>query len=160
MRIQPEAREGELGHVCSAHHHEPCIPQPRHGRRIDRSGLGVSQRNRPCRGGLPGNIEQVLDRHRDACESADSFTRRAPLVERVAFVSRPVGRDRQKRSAALAIGIGDPVECILDQLTSGDRAFRKTCGEIGNRLNRGVHRPHVTQALSQHPIPRCTVGVS
>ena len=79
MRIDADAGIGELGHVGAADDDEAGAPQPRHRGRIGVGRRGIVQRARAGAGHLPLDVEQILDRDRNAGEAR---RRRPGLAQR------------------------------------------------------------------------------
>ena len=95
------------------------------------AGAQLLQRPRTGAGHLPLDVEQVLDRNRDAgkarrrrpCACAAGRWRR----------QRPSARfrvDVHERARALARGVGDAGETLLDQLARGGRAASRSAASV------------------------------
>ena len=66
VRIEADARIGELRHIGSPDHDEAFGLEPRDGRRIRLRRRLVFQYHRPDGRHLAGNVEEILDRYRNA----------------------------------------------------------------------------------------------
>ena len=80
-----------------------------------------------------GDIEEVLDRDRNAGERRGDITGRAQPVLRIGRGPRRLGIDLDKDAPALAGGIGDARERLFDQ----SAARRAPRGEIGREPRQG-----------------------
>ena len=66
MRVEPEPGEGELGHVGAADDDRACGDEALHHRRIGLGRRRVVERDAAGHGDVAGDIEQILDRDRQA----------------------------------------------------------------------------------------------
>ena len=92
MRIDPEAGEGELGHVGAAQRNKAGGQHPLHHGRVRRGGRRIGQRARAGRRRLAGDVEQVLQADRNAGVPARARGRRG-----AARPSRPPSRAPDRR---------------------------------------------------------------
>jgi hypothetical protein len=69
MRVDPEARERELGHVGPPDGNEAGGFQAGDGNGVAPRRQRIAEDDRAGRGDVAGDVEQVLDRHRDAGET-------------------------------------------------------------------------------------------
>ena len=102
--------------------------------RVGRRGRGVAQRDRARRGHVAGDVEQVLDRDRNAGKARRRGAAPAQDVDVIGGGARLVGMDLEEDAAAFAAGVGDPGEALLDQ-----RPARRSRRKIAGRLRQ---RPH------------------
>jgi hypothetical protein len=135
VRIDPEAGEGELGHVAAPDRNEARRPQARHGRCILRRGALIPQRDRAGGGHVAGNVEQILDRDRNAGERRGA-TGGAQAVIEVGGRKRVLGVDLEEGPAAFAGRLGNPCQTLLDQRTACAAP-----GELRSKLRQGLHCP-------------------
>jgi hypothetical protein len=101
MGIDPESREGELGHVGSPDRNESRCAQARDGRRILRGRSRVAQHDRTGGRHLAGNIEQILDRDWDAGKGRRRRAMGTKVVVIVRRGQRARGIDLEEDAAAL-----------------------------------------------------------
>ena len=140
MRIESDAGISELGHVGAADHHKTGTAQTR-----DRGSIGlgariVVERTRPGAGDLPLDIEQILDRDRNAGKGRRRGIGFAQRVHRLGRGDRAFGIDLNERARALAAGIVDPGQTLIDQLTGTGAAGFQIRGERGEgRMLRHDH---------------------
>jgi len=66
VRIDPDPGKRELGHVGAADEDGAGSAQPADDCRVALCRRPVVERPRSCQRGLAGDIEQVLDRHRQS----------------------------------------------------------------------------------------------
>jgi hypothetical protein len=117
MRIDADPGIGEFGHVGTADHDEAGTPQPRHHRRVGvRRRAILLQRARTGAGHLAPDIEQVLDRHRNAGVRRRRRLDLAQPVHRFRRLDRGFGIDANEGPLTLAFGIGDAGKTGIDQL--------------------------------------------
>ena len=134
MRIDPEPGEGELGHAAAPDRYESGRAQPRHGRRILPGRGSIAQRDRAGRGHVAGDVEQVLDRDRDAGKRRRRGAARPQAVMEVGCRQRIGRMHLEKNPAPFARWIGDPGQALLDQ-----RAACAAAGEFGPELGERLH---------------------
>ena len=135
VRIEAEPGEGELGHVAAPDRNEAGGAQPRDDGRVALGRLRLPQRNRAGGGHLARDIEQILDRDRDAGKRR---RRRAPRTQPIMIIGgcdRVLGMDLEKGAAAFARGIGDARETLLDD-GAALAATREGSGKLCERLHR------------------------
>ncbi len=80
----------------------PARPQARHPGRVDGGELVVGRR--PAPGGHAGDVDDVLDRHRDAVERPEPAARRA--LPRRGRRPRPARRSGSRSHDAAEVGVG------------------------------------------------------
>ena len=90
----------------------------------------VGQHARAGRRRLAGDVEQVLQRDRNAGVAARRPPRCAQRVHRVRHGARLVGVDLDEGARALAGGIGDARQAFLDQCAAGRAAVGQGLGEF------------------------------
>ena len=134
MRIDAEAGERELGHVGTPDRNEPGRAQPRHGRRIMLRRLRIPQRDRARRGHVARDIEQILDRDRNAGERRRCGSTRTNAIVRIRRRERVRGMDLEKNAPAFSGLIRDPRQTLLDQAAAFAAA-----GEFGFDLGERWH---------------------
>ena len=122
MRIETEAREGELRHAGAADDHETRRPQSSHGWRVYPGGGLAAKQARSGAGHLPGLVHVVL--HRDRHAGVGRGRPPGPS-EPVLDFSRlqSACRDPVRESAAtLSSRICDRFEAMLGQRPARGRA--------------------------------------
>ncbi|GCC45360.1 hypothetical protein chiPu_0029197, partial [Chiloscyllium punctatum] len=141
MRIDADARIGELGHVGASDHDEAGALEPRHGGRIGLRRRGILQRPGACARHLPLDVEQVLDRDGNAGKRRRRGVGLAQPVHRIGGFQRRLAIDMDEGALALACGIGDPGDALLDELAGGGRAAGEIGGKGGERrvVRHGFH---------------------
>ena len=134
MGIDPESREGELGHIGSPNRNESRCAQARDARGILRGRSRVTQHDRTGGRHLAGNIEQILDRDWNAGKGRRCRAMRTKVVVIVRRGERARGIDLEEDTPPFAGRIVDPRKALLDQ-----RAARAAAREFGLEL---IERPH------------------
>jgi len=114
MRVDADPGKSELGHVGAPDDDGTRRFEARHDRRIGRGRRDVVERPRSGERDVASDIEEVLDRHREAGERRGDITGRAQPVLRLGGRARRIGIDLDEGPPALAGGIGDACECFLD----------------------------------------------
>ena len=122
MRIGADAGIGELHHVGTADQDEARSAQAGHRRRIAVSRRAVVERARTGAGDLALDIEQVLDRNRNAGEARRGGMGLAQRVHRVGSGERGILVDMDIDPLPLAVRVCDFGETVLDQLAGGGAA--------------------------------------
>jgi hypothetical protein len=125
VRIDADPGIGELGHVGAANDDETGTAQPCHDRRIGFGRGRILQRARTGAGHLPPDIEQVLDRNRDAGIGRRRRLHLAQPVHRFGGLDRGLRVDMDKRPDAFAGGITNFRQAFIDQLAGAGAAARK-----------------------------------
>jgi hypothetical protein len=77
MRVDAHPGESELSHVSAPDDDRTRRFEARHDRRIGRGRRDVVERPRSRERDVAGDIEEVLDRHREAGERRGDITSRA-----------------------------------------------------------------------------------
>ena len=143
VRIDADAGEGELGHVGAADEPGAGAPQPLHHRCV----LGSRRRRGqdPGAGGadLAGDVEEILDRHRQAGERA----RIAPARD------QPIGVGGRLASSREAGGDEGVVRCrrlrggdrLLDEHLGGRASGEDAAGSVGQVV---AHRDATIQRFA------------
>ena len=114
MRVQAEAGEGELRHIGAPDRHEALRQHAGDDGCMGPGGSGVGEHHRPCRGDLPGDVEQVLEADGDAGIGARRAAVAAEGVGCVGLGAGGVGSDGDEGERALARRVGNPVQALLD----------------------------------------------
>ena len=112
VRVDAHAREGELRHVGAADDRGAGAAQPGHGRAVGAGRRCTGEQRRAGRRDLAGNVEQVLDRHREARQRAGIGARRDAPVG--GLRRGPGDRGRRGQEGALAIRRGSGGDRALD----------------------------------------------
>ena len=76
-----------------------------------------------------GDVEQILDRHRQSGEWRGDITGSPQTILGIGGGTRAVAVDLCKGARPLAGGIGDPGQRRLDQLPAGGAASREILGK-------------------------------
>ena len=141
MRVEDDARKGELGHVGAANGDEPGGQQARHdgGMRACRRRAG--QHDRPGGGHMASHIQQVLQAHRDAGVGPGGAAILAQRVGCVGLGAGGFGHDGDERPAAFARRVGDALEALFDEMTAGGAAGGQRLGEFGDCRHRSSLPP-------------------
>ena len=148
MRVDADPGEGEFGHVGAPDDDRTRRFEPRYDRRVGRGRGRVVECFRPGERDFAGDVEQVLDRDREAGERRGDITGRAQPVLRLGRDARRVGIDLDKSAPSLAGRIGDARQRFLDQ----GAARRATRGKIGRE--HGQSGPWLRRKTGhRHPPP-------
>ena len=129
MGIEAQSRESELNHIGAADDDRTRLAQPPHHAGVGFGRGGIGERFRPGSRNVAGDVEQILDRHRDAGERRGHDAVRAQCVARLRFGQRRLAMRAQEHARALARGNSDAHERILDQCTAGGFAGGEFAGE-------------------------------
>ncbi len=141
MRVDANPGKGELGHVGAADEDRPGGAQPGDDRRVAGRRRAVVERLRASQGGFPRDIEEVLDRHRQAGQGRGDIPRLAQAILRVGGGAGAVGVDPDEAARAFARGVGDPRQRRLDQSAAGGAPSGQILGEAKDcRLLRSGRR--------------------
>ena len=138
MRIDADAGEGEFGHVGAADQHRARLLEPRHDRGVAGGGRGIGQGRRSRARDLALDVEQILDRDRQARERRGDVAGGAQPVLRVRDVARMLVKGEISR------GIGDMGERVFNQRATAGAARGERGGKIehgsvrGRKLRHGV----------------------
>jgi hypothetical protein len=135
MRVRADARERELAHVRPSDDHGARRAQARHGDGVGRRGRGVHQDRRPGGGGLALDVEQVLDRDRDALERRAHPPRATLPVALVRRGARALGVHAQEGPSVRR----DRRERCFGQRAAGGRALGERLLELGDGAFLQVH---------------------
>ena len=130
MRIDADAGIGELGHVGAPDHDEAGLAQPRYRCRILLGRRGIVERARAGTRHLALDVEQILDRNRDAGIARGRRLHLAQAVHRLRSGERGVLVDMDEGALALTGGIGDPGDARLDQFSGCGAAAFEVLGEL------------------------------
>ena len=145
MRVDAQAGEGELGHIGAPDRNEPGRAQAGDRGRIACRRLPIFQCNRARRGHVACDVEQILDRHRNAGERRRRRAARADAVMKIRRCERLLSRDLEKNAPPFSGLIRDPRQAFLDQaaafagpsevgLDLGERSHGGCChGSVGPR---------------------------
>jgi hypothetical protein len=134
VRIDPEPGEGELGHVGAPDRNETGGAQARHGRGVTRGGFRVLERARARRGDVARQVEQVLDRDRDAGERRGRGVARAQAIVEIRRRERIRAMNLEKNAFPLSAAISDPRQALLDEA-----AARAAAGKLRFELGKRSH---------------------
>lgn len=158
VRVQPESGVREFRHVGTPNGDEACRAQTRNGRAVRAGWRRATQDFRARCGDIACDVEQVLDRYRDARPRTDRHATRPKPVVIVRGGSRRLGMYLQKGTRPLARGIGDPDQTVLHQPAARGRAGLEVAGKLSERLHSSLHGG--TAVLALHiPLP-CMVTVA
>ena len=121
MRVEPDAGEGELGHVGLGDDHGAGAAQAAHRRRIGRRRRGVHENFRAGARRLAGHVEQILDADDGAVERAEAHAGARTRVRRIRL--EPGGRlvDREAGTRPLPLRIGDAGKRFFEAITDETR---------------------------------------
>ena len=149
VRIDPEPGEGELGHVGAADRNEAGRPQARHGGRIARRRRRAAQHQRAGRGDLARDIEQVLDRDRNAGE-ARAGAERARAVVKICCGTRGLRVDLEESAPTLSRAVLDARQAILHQVAGFVAGLETCCGshDIGHGASLGIRQNCILRSPS------------
>jgi hypothetical protein len=128
MRVDPDPREGELGHVGAADEDRAGGTQAGDDRGVMLGRRRVVERFRPGQGLFAGDVEQILYRDRQSGERRGDIPGLAQLVLRVGRSASGVGVDLDEGARAFAGRIGNPRQRRLDQRAAGGAPGRKVRG--------------------------------
>ena len=106
MGIEPQPREGELGHIGLGEDDGSGRAQSSHHRRVLRGRRRVSQEGRSGSRRFAPNVEQILDADNRSVERAEREAGFLARVGRVGTEGRGLRVDRQTGACALAFGGG------------------------------------------------------
>ena len=104
MRIDADAGKGEFGHVGAADEDRPGGAQPGDDRRVARRRRPVVERLRAGQGGFARDVEEVLDRHRQAGEGRGDIARLAQAVLGIGGGACALGVDFDEAARAFPAG--------------------------------------------------------
>ena len=128
----------ELGGRGLAEDDGPCHAQALRGRRVLRRRF-VSERTRACRRRHPGDVEDILDTHRDAVER--------PAEPPGLRLLRALARDRagarfveMNPGSKRRLHRPDPRQAALEDLDRRERALADPAGRFRDRRKRHDHR--------------------
>jgi hypothetical protein len=131
MRINADAGIGEFGHVGAADHDKAGPAQPCHHGCIGFRRRGILQCAGAGAGHLPLDVEEILDRDRNAGKRRRCGLGLAQPVHGVGGVEHCVLVDVKEDALAFARGIGDFGKALLDQLAGRGRAGSEIGGQGG-----------------------------
>jgi hypothetical protein len=140
MRIDADPGIGEFGHVGAADHDEAGATQPSYHRRVGFRGWRIVERARTGAGHLTLDVEQILDRNRNA----GIGRRRGSDLAQPVHCFRRFGRgfriDVNEGPRAFARGVGDPGQALLDQLAGAGATAVEFLGQCGKcrRVRHGL----------------------
>ena len=149
MRIDPDPGIGEFGHVGAADHDKAGTAQPRHHGGVGFRRGGILQRARACAGHLPPDVEQILDRDRNAGVGRRCCLHLAQPVHRLGSLDCGFGIDVNEGPLALARRVADFGEARIDQLAGAGAAALEIGGEFGKfrRVRHGFLVPWLSDRL-------------
>ena len=140
MVVDPGAAEGELDKARLAEQHRPRLPQPAGAGRVPGRHL-VPEQQRSPRSRQPGNVDEVLDRQRDAVEGADVVPALDRGLRGAGGRQGAVGGDAEV-GVELLVAAADAVEVVLGDLDRGELAFLEGRGQAGYGGKRFEARAH------------------
>ncbi len=137
--IEADAGERELGHVGAADEDGARGAQPCHRGCVACGGRCIGEHAGPRGGGLPGDVEEVLDRHRYAVERRDRPPGAAACVGCFGGTARAAAVERDECDPPLPRRIVDTRERLGGELRGRRRAAAQRRIEFGEQ--RAGHAP-------------------
>ena len=119
MRVQAEPGEREFAHVGTSDDHAARTPQPRHGDGVGFGRQRVSQYTRAGACHLAFDVEEVLDRHGNACQRRKHRAGTAQCVVGVGGGAGTLCIDVQEGDRSLSRRVCNALERLLHQLAAG-----------------------------------------
>ena len=130
MRIDADAREGELGHIRAADQDGAGRAKARNDRRVTLRRRRIVEGLRSGQRALTSDVEEVLQGNRQSGERRGDVPSLAQPILRISRSAGVLGVDFDERTGAFSGGIGDLRECRFDQLTAGRAPIREICSDF------------------------------
>ena len=155
MRVDTQAGKGELGHVGAPDRNEPRRAQAGDRGRIACRRLPIFQCNRARRGHVACDVEQILDRHRNAGEWGWRRAARADAVIKIGRCERALSIDLEKSAPPFSGFVRDPRQTFLDQAAAFAAA-----SEVGSDLGERSHGVAARGSVGRELVDRAASMIS
>jgi hypothetical protein len=128
VRIQPQARVGELGHIGRAHDDRARAAQALHDFGRLRGGCGIGQQPGAAQRGVARDVEQILDRDGQAFQGRACQAGRAQRIAGAGFGQGLLAQHAGEHARAFALR--GALQGLLGQLHGAGLALGQALGDL------------------------------